>query len=313
MPYPPFPVEIWLLIVASIDEDANYLWSTCRQVSRAFRAVVDDLFRHILINKTFVELHYTDVYRTNWPQFHHLRVPLVFDRFSDDGSRAYFQQRVYKRFREAEHINGSIRHWIPFIERYHDETKQPRPLVLSRPNIYEQGVAAWWEESYTLWDRSSSKWERIDHTSIGRGNRPPYMIVVCGVVNDTELVDLQIDCRMRELSFDWRQTYTAFFREQEFLRRAHLNDGRKKMHDEDAEAMVMDPPSSLKQISWHRPPDYYPNDMARCRHKRLAQWTAENKYRVPTDVRLITERYVGHDKKSVLMLLRQDNLLPVTE
>ncbi|KAF2473368.1 uncharacterized protein BDR25DRAFT_302296 [Lindgomyces ingoldianus] len=308
---PALPLDIWLLVFAYAD-DPNLLWSTCRNVSRFLRDCVDDFFRHGILQNTFIDLHYSDIHSRPGPLNGYIHIPMVFDRLSDDGLRAVFVQRAYKPIKQMEccYVWGSVRGWVPFIERHCQEMRKALPLILGKSQPSQEPP---------LWEREHARlrnWLDADGkktyllqlrnlTSIGRGDRPPHFIKVVDEVNDTELVDLVVDCESREVSFDWRQTYSAFFREQEFMNRA-LNRGKKqkkkRTYSEDIVAVT--------NVFLF---DHLNTKMARAREKRLQAWTAKNKHRMSTEVRQWTEQSVGIEKERLRRALCFDNLQPVPE
>jgi hypothetical protein len=59
-----------------------------------------------------------------------LQIPMQFIRFSTDGTRAVFRQVRYKDL--IGNKGGSVRGWVPFIERHCRETRKPQPRVLNK-------------------------------------------------------------------------------------------------------------------------------------------------------------------------------------
>jgi hypothetical protein len=104
---PSLPLAIWLLVFEHVD-DINHLWSTCRSVSRFWRARVDSFFRYSVLRNTFVDLHYSDIHTCRGPLNSYIHIPMVFDRMSDNGTHAVLKQRVYKHI-DGCLQNGSVR------------------------------------------------------------------------------------------------------------------------------------------------------------------------------------------------------------
>lgn len=50
----------------------------------------------------------------------------------------------------------------------------------------------------------------------------PWTVFVKSAVNDTELPGYKVDYQSREISFCWRDAYTCFFREAEYMDNAVL-------------------------------------------------------------------------------------------
>ena len=140
-------------------------------------------------------------------------------------------------------------------------------------------------------------------TSIGRGDRPPFYIKIFDDVNDSDLVDLVVDCAKSEVSFNWRETYALFFREQNFAARAYNHPGKRRVYDEDLVAV-----SSRYDFNQNRH-----NHKARARQKRLKSWTAQNKHRMSPEMRLMTEYRVDAEKIRMQRFLNHENLDLVQE
>ena len=141
-----------------------------------------------------------------------------------------------------------------------------------------------------------------DHTSIGRGYRPPHYLKIREAVNDTALVDLAIDCEAREISFDWRRTFALFFVEQHFIMIAEGNVGKQRIYDPDVVAAA-----SRTQASMHMH-DYWNSSNRRARRKRLQSWVNDNKHRMTPEDRLKAEDRVERTKHQARRNLRHGNL-----
>lgn len=287
-------------------DNLTFLWSTVRNVSHFLRAYVDEFFRRCVLPNTFIDLHYSDIHTRHGPVHNYIHVPMVFDRLTDDGSRAVFQQRAYKKIDQC-HLPGSVHGWIPFIERYHNEVLKDKPQVLNRSK--PDNAPPLWEREYMRWRQNLFDGRKKSYllnmgnmTSIARGDRPPFYIKVHGVVNDTDMVHLVIDCKQREISFNWRQTLALFYLEQNFAARAYNNPG-KRVYDKDLERVAG---------RYFRNQNRY-NHALRARQKRLLTWTAKNKQRMSPEVRLWTEHRVDAEKVRLQRSLNHKNLTPVSE
>jgi hypothetical protein len=324
---PRIPVDIWLLVFDALD-DQLFLWTTCRNISHSVRACVDSYLRYGLRKNWLIDLYYSDFHTRKGLIAHNLHLPMVFDRFSDDGTRAFFQQRAYReitfidplialtatelksadRSIERRH-QGSVRGWVPFIERYCDETLKPRPGVLSKSKPSEG--APLWEQMHDHRKKTLSGKMREAYlvqlriaVSIGRGDHPPYHLRIGDYINDTELVDLEVDCKQREISFAWRETYALFCREQAFVVRAqNTTVDEKRAHDVDI-------------LACEHKYAYGPvmgRDDRRARRKRLAPWVRKNKHRMSPKTRWCTERDIDFQTRFIRQLLRHGNLCEVDE
>ena len=116
---------------------------------------------------------------------------------------------------------GSVRGWVPFAERYLAETCKPKPQVMRGTTSRSVSGPPAWEKEHMRLCRTWVGYSKTvylaflrNHTSIGRGDRPPHYLKICKAVNNTGLVDLSIGVAAREISFDWRCTFASFFVEQ---------------------------------------------------------------------------------------------------
>jgi hypothetical protein len=106
---------------------------------------------------------------------------------------------VFRQVRHRDHepsdvqkFTGSVRGWVPFIERYCREMSKRPPIVLNKSKSV--GGPVLWEVNYP---NERGRWYPRNLralTSVGRGDRPPYAITVGDYTHDTELVDLSLDC-----------------------------------------------------------------------------------------------------------------------
>jgi hypothetical protein len=230
-----------------------------------------------------------------WPSFYGLYVPMQFDRLSDDGSRAIFRQFKHKdhALGSSYKMKGSLRGWVPFIERYCLETGKPAPLVLNKTKSAPGPVL--WEQEYKLHLTSSRAHRRRylrDHTSIGRGDRPPFFIRLPPYIHDTELVHLSIDCSVSEISVDWRRTLSAFFLERHFIVLADQNAGEPRLYD----TALISANNNVRLISpriQRQSDDRHAVNWRRVRRKRLQTWANKNKKRISNEHRPMTEDRVA--------------------
>ncbi|KAF2872110.1 hypothetical protein BDV95DRAFT_571488 [Massariosphaeria phaeospora] len=263
---PPLPFEVWLLIFAQGDHDddhVSFLWSTCRNVSHFWRAVVDDIFRAGIVPHTLLTLNYGGLLR--YDDMHtnrrsgRLYIPMVFDRFTEDGAKAVFQQRVLKKAK----LNGLMRCWLPVVERCYDELESPKPEVLNRSPAHIATRLGEQEQPHFVTEREKDRYLKTIQrlTRIGQGDCPPWSIKIGRYFNDSMLVEPVVDCKQRELSFNWKKTFALFFREIDFVYRAHRSLGEDRY---------------VERIN----PAFYHSECAR--RKRLRVWTAKN--RVPPEI-----------------------------
>lgn len=290
------PLDVWFLVFDLVS-DNDTLWSVLRNVSQHLRVCVDAYFERYVLRDTVIDLIYTTIHTYDGPSFHQLlHLPVRFDRLSDDGTRAVYR-RVHSRYPDDRPIWGSIRGWVPFIERYCRETDTPLRKVTHK-EMGVRGPPAWEKELKTLFKHpkfarsTAPDWLLRDHTTIGRGDRPPYLIRIPNPshdpsVHDTALHSLEIDCQARELSFLWRDTLSAFYTSQRFVSLAQRKSLLAKftLYDPHLDAAARD--VLLARFNGHV--NRYNNHWRRARRKRLVHWVAGNRHRMSNIHRLVTE------------------------
>jgi len=305
---PPLPIDVWLLVFDALD-DRTFLWATLRNTSHFFRDSVDGYLRHGVSRNWLVDLHYSDLHTQQGPLIHDIHIPMAFDRFSDDGTRAFFQQRAYKNV-NLRSRRGSVRGWVPFVQRYCEETRKPAPKVLnmSKPS----NGPPMWETMHAHWRNTLPDDEKhrylalLRHAvAIGRGDYPPYCLKIYNTIKDTELVDLAIDCERREISFDWRATYAALFREWRLADRAQEAGLKPKVWDPKLAACDARSPRHQDRKNTH----YH----IHARRKRLRPWVAKNKRRMSPEMRWTTENSVIFEQKLLGRTLWLGNLCEIVE
>ncbi|KAF2033603.1 hypothetical protein EK21DRAFT_86093 [Setomelanomma holmii] len=272
-------LDVWFIIFDYIS-DHNTLWSILRNISRHTRICVDEYFRHAVLRHVVIDLVYSTIHSQPGPYYNYIHVPLRFDRLSDDSTRAVFRQVAFKE-RDSNDVDGSIHGWVPFIEQYCNETRQPTPIVTKKSASTKDKPM--WEHEDKRWRREYHYQPRLrDHLSIGRDDRPPYFIKLPSYTQDTELVDLAIDCSAREISFDWRRTLSAFFLEQNFGVLADRGTEQKRIHDPALDAAVpnvilitrMEPSFDNRHLDNYR----------RARRKRLQPWLLRTNTACPVSI-----------------------------
>ena len=320
MTAPSLPVDIWLVIFDYIDaaydvlddidaDSLTVLWCIVRNVSAYLRAYIDEYFRHGVLQKTLVDLSYSNLNYHVGPTFAHLHVPMRFSHISQDGTRAIYGRMAYSSHNSGRIHGGSVRGWVPFVERYYAEMRISKPQVVHRGNSGSGSEPPAWEKEHLSLRNTLAGEDKThylaslrDHTSIGRGYRPPYYFKIREAVNDTELVDLAIDVEANEISFDWRRTFALFFVEQRFIMLAEGRPGKQRVYDPDLVAVA-----SRAQTSMHMH-DHWNSNSRRARRKRLQPWVTDNKHRMTPEDRWKAEDRVERTKHQVRRNLRTNNL-----
>jgi hypothetical protein len=321
---PPFlPLDIWLIVFEYIDaaydvlddtdaDSLTILWSIVRNVSPYLRDCIDEYFRHDVLQNMLINLSYSNINYYGGPGFLHLHIPMRFSHVSSDGTRAIFRQSAYRNLDRGRVHAGCVRGWVPFAERWYVEMRKPKPQVLRRGKAKaDTGPPAWEQEHLNMRntlsgeDKTNYLAALRDHTSIGRGYRPPFYLKLREAVNDTELVDLAVDIEAREISFDWRRTFALFFVEQRFIMLAERGAGKRTVYDADLVAAMSRTTAVTNGVHMQ---DYWNSNHRRARRKRLQPWVYRNKHRMTPEDRVKAEDRVEYTKDQVRRRLRHGNL-----
>jgi hypothetical protein len=317
---PSLPLDIWLIVFEYVDaayyvlddtdaDSLTILWCIVRNVSPYLRDCIDEYFRRGVLQNMLINLSYSNINYCGGPDFTRLHVPMRFSHFSSDGARAVFRQSGYRDLDRSRVHSGCIRGWVPFAERWCVEMRKPKPKIMHREKAKARtGPPAWEEEHLNLRntltgaDKTNYLASLRDHTSIGRGYRPPYYLKLREAVNDTELVDLAVDIEAHEISFDWHRTFALFFVEQRFIMLAERGIGKRAVYDTDLVAAI-----SRTTQGMHTQ-DYWNSSHRRARRKRLQPWVIENKHRMTPEDRAKAEDRVEYTKDRIRRRLRTENL-----
>lgn len=328
MSTPSLPLDIWFIIFEYVDaaydvlddtdaDSLTILWRIVRNVSPYLRDCIDEYFRRGVLQNMLINLSYSNINYYGGPDFAHLHIPMRFSHLSLDGTRAVFKQSRYRDLDRGRMHAGCIRGWVPFVERWCIETRTPKPQVTHREKAKAStGPPAWEDEHLNLrntltgLDKTSYLASLRDHTSIGRGYRPPYYVKLREAVNDTELVDLAVDIEAREISFDWRRTFALFFVEQRFIMLAERDTGTRAVYDTDLAAAIRRTvrPSGCTHAGRMHAQDHWNSSHRLARRKRLQPWVLDNKHRMTPEDRAKAEDRVEYTKDRIRRRLRHDNL-----
>jgi glutamate racemase len=113
------------------------------------------------------------------------------------------------------------------------------------------------------------------------------------LVTDTNLVDIVVDCKQREISFQWRQIHaSSFLLEQNICAHATVRTITKRVYNKDLE-------EAGRRYSF-----------VRTRGKRLVPWVEKNKHHMSPKMRLQTEIGVAGDTARIKDIPHHDNLGP---
>lgn len=212
---PQLPLEIWTAIASHLTgspADLCWLWLKLRCVSRSFNAAVETAVRNCALRQAEITVPFhrpVAAVGQDLSMPGRFRVGSVwlgtivarFDHFSEDGERVFFRDADASERMDAEELGHSVNSWRRTVEMY---------LADARGDV--------------------NFGDPPDHDALlmlqrFRFDQPPYVITMGGMVNDTELPDLQVDFERLEMSFCWKQMVTGFLGEEE--RVAHLENATK--------------------------------------------------------------------------------------
>ncbi|PVH93793.1 hypothetical protein DM02DRAFT_694939 [Periconia macrospinosa] len=182
---PSLPPEIWIRIL-TFNTDLTHLWTRCRHVSHSFRAYTEYVFSNRVIRDTYIDFHlekYNLGGKGKRPE-----IPTSFSHFEKKKDEKHVVHFTDKRTK-SQIVSGMKKEYVKIMDRWRSNVTTRKPQL---PN-------------YTIHIDNSSSSSSSNHTPL---------------VNDTALPDLTIDIQRRSVSFDWREMYTLFFREQALF--AHL-------------------------------------------------------------------------------------------
>jgi len=114
-----------------------------------------------------------------------------FDRLSDDGKRAFFRDEDALERMGSELLGHTVQSWRRRVEGY---------LADPGADLDFNDMADY--DAHVMLQRFQF-------------NQPPHVITMGGMVNDTELWELEVDFDRLEISFDWRNMVSNFLGEEE--------------------------------------------------------------------------------------------------
>lgn len=207
---PQLPLETWTAIasyLASSPADLCWLWLELRRVSRSFNVAIETAVRNGVLRQAeiTVPFHRIRIVRGGDPAtIMRIRPGTIvarFHHFSEDGERVFFRDNDASERIGAELLNHSVNLWRRKVESY---------LADAGADLDFDDLADY--DAHVMLQRFQF-------------SQPPHVITMGGMVNDTELPDLQVDFDRLEMSFGWKQMVTSFLGEEN--RVAHLENAAK--------------------------------------------------------------------------------------
>jgi hypothetical protein len=197
---PELPLELWIAIVSHLTvtpDDLCWLWLNLKRVSRTFSAVIETAVSNYVLRTAEIAFpfHRTKVIRSDHPPMV-MRIQLGtivtrFDRLSEDGERAFFRDKDALGRLGPELLAHSVSSWRNRVEMYLADASAD----LNCEDMPGPGAHVMLQQF--------------------QFNQPPHVITMGDMVNDTELLDLQVDFDRLELSFNWKHMVSNFLGEEE--------------------------------------------------------------------------------------------------
>ncbi|KAB5582318.1 hypothetical protein GE09DRAFT_263513 [Coniochaeta sp. 2T2.1] len=211
---PQLPLEIWTAIVSYLTgtpDDLCWTWLNLRLVSRGFNSVIETAVRHCVLRSAEIlfPVHLIKTVRSvNPPMVTMVKLGTLrarFDRMSEDGGRVFFRDRDARERIDEDVFDLTVKTWVQRNEAYLRDAGLDIVDVLadySTPRMLQR---------YQF-------------------DQPPHVLIMGGMVNDTELPGLEYDADQLEISFRWKPMLTLFLAEEERVN--HLERTAKLSHHE---------------------------------------------------------------------------------
>uniref|UniRef100_A0A8H7TWK6 Uncharacterized protein n=1 Tax=Bionectria ochroleuca TaxID=29856 RepID=A0A8H7TWK6_BIOOC len=206
------PLDIWLQIAEYliIPDDRAILnaWLNVRRASRMLRNAIETVFANQLLPTTEIE-------------------------FKVDSRGDYIDGIMEHRFftsdREVTENRGLIKGFVVRLDRFSPESAQHggvarngrlavfkandfRIEVLCKGRLQEMPAST--ADLERAWRIDMQHYIGSSHARI---EITPHIIKLRGIVNDTELPDLEVDYEAHEVSFDWRHMFTKLLSEENLV------------------------------------------------------------------------------------------------
>ncbi|CAH0022107.1 unnamed protein product [Clonostachys rhizophaga] len=203
------PLDIWLQIAECLimgdDRAIINAWLNVRRASRILRNAIETVFANQLLPITEIE-------------------------FKVDSRGDYLDGMIERRFftddGEVKENKGLIEGLVVRLDRFspesaqHGDVAQNRRLAVFKANDFRievlckgrlQEMPASTADLETAWRIDMQRYIGSSHARI---EITPHIVKLRGIVNDTELPDLEVDYEAHEVSFDWKHMFTKLLSEE---------------------------------------------------------------------------------------------------
>ncbi|KAM0690763.1 hypothetical protein Q7P36_009532 [Cladosporium allicinum] len=282
---PYLPPELWQRILSQ-HTDPKQLWIIGRQVNSTWRSEIPQLLaKKYLEDPATVSLHF-DLGRVGGDSsIHNMAVDMVFDRYEGESKeRCVFAENPLTTGARIPIRRLSEAGWRAYERKKNAKLRRKIGSYLG-------------SSSANNGDPAAATVAKKDGKGRGRGrfDLPPYQIHIKEMANDTELPNLKLDFSepRREISFEWRGMFAAFFSEaaiQEKKERAIMAPLIKVLNEQDQKthslASIM---ALVKRSNKARHAS-----RKRIRRARIKKWFVE-KYDYEFSDGLFKANFVEHD------------------
>ena len=196
---PQLPNEIWTAIVCYLTatpEDLCWTWLNLRLVSRCFNSLIETAVLHSVLRSAEIlfPVHQIKMVRSlNPPMVTMVKLGTVraqFDHISEDGDRIFFRARDAVETIGQDVFDLTVESWGQRNEAY----------------LRDAGL----DIVDVLCDYNTPRMlQRFQY------NQPPHVVIMGGMVNDSELPGLEYETDRLEISFRWKPMLTLFLAEEE--------------------------------------------------------------------------------------------------
>ncbi|KAH0427115.1 hypothetical protein CcaCcLH18_09862 [Colletotrichum camelliae] len=202
------PPELWEMVIGSIT-DCDYLprvWLNFRRVSQAFKEITERVFssKHLRYSRiTNVCLDFFVITpKGGFVRVEDKRLMLDFDRLSDDGERAVFNEKHFTSL-------GNLDKRVLFNRRRY------------KVGDILDGFRGGWAASHKRATREDRQSHFPSHQWVD-SSPLPHIFSLRRIANDTDLPGAEYDFEGLEMSFLWKLALSRLLEEEEYMRKGQL-------------------------------------------------------------------------------------------
>jgi hypothetical protein len=283
---PYLPPELWQRILSQ-HTDPKQLWTIGRQVNSTWRSEIPQLLaKKYLENPATVSLHF-DLGRLGGDNhIHNMALDMVFDRYEGEAKeRCVFTENPLTTGARIPIRHLSEAGWQAYERKKSAKLRRKIDLYLGSSSANNGDPAA----------AAAASAAKKGARGRARFDLPPYQIHIKEMANDTELPNLALDLSkpLREISFEWRNMFAAFFSEaalQEKQERAIMAPLIKVLNEQDQQTHSL--ASLMALVKRSNKARHASRKLIR--RARIKKWFAE-KYAYEFPDGLFRANFVEHD------------------